>query len=183
MRTETTYSYFLVLLLLLTGCHQRKPYFLGEGISTKSSQPVIFLLPIEDDAGALANIPEAFFHAIVTRLEQQKEWKIQTKQSHEAGFLVQMQLVDFQATEQIPCEFLMSLHLKIYDQHNEKSKLILQEVFTTTTLLEEPLTPLSGQMLSSNKFQITPLGLAQAKLCREISNKIQECIASQMRGK
>lgn len=143
----------------------------------RSSKPLVSILPIQNEAVISETVGEIFSKTLLSRLQSQRNFLLETGKSGRSQFFVQLQFIDLQDTNQPPSDFILSVHLKIFENSSEKPKLILQEVFTTKTLLED-----HNNDASKDDFEITPLGLAGAKLSREIAGRIEEVIVSKLRS-
>lgn len=144
----------------------------------KSAKPIVCILPIQNDAGCCQKVTENFSKTLFSRLQKYREFTIQEKKPERSQFFVQIQFIDLQDSEELSGDYILSVHLKVFENSSEKPTLILQEVFTTKTLLESPL----NDDLDNEEFEITPLGLASSKLSREIGSRIEEVISSSPRS-
>lgn len=144
----------------------------------RAGKPAISILPIQNDAGCCQKVTGMFSQTLFARLQKHRELIVENRKPEKSQYFVQLQFVDLQDSQKPSCDYILSVHLKIFENCSEKPKLILQEVFTTKTLLEDTL----SNDLEDEEFEITPLGLASAKLSREIASRIEEVILSSPRA-
>lgn len=152
-------------LILLAACthHGSEEKFVSS--YEQSSKPSVAVEPVEDAACNFSSlkVAQSLTTSILERLEQKQVFAVE-----KAGqFLVQMQLIELEQSGGKPLELSMSVHVKI--SNRASGKVILQEVVMASTLLE------NGEQ-KAQENRISPLGLAIAKLSREITQRIEDYV-------
>src|SRR5262249_35782817 len=97
-------------------------------------------------------------------------------------FAVNMKLLQHEELPQTPPELAMSVQLEILDARFSPSVVILQEVISINTLLEKPLNDTRLIAFQDENFRISPLGLAHAKISREIAARIEDYVHLARKG-
>lgn len=166
-----------VLLLLLSSCNRYTLVPLAL-FSTPNTKPLVSIAPIVNrDEGPLGNETAAIItFSVIERLTQKNRMMMEDRYPQ---FAVKMQLVECETPSFDPSKLSMCLHLEILDLRTEKSKVILQEVLSSTTLIPQ------GQLevdWNSPAFRMSPLGLAHRKLSREIATRIEDYILLAQKG-
>lgn len=171
---------FSLLLLVTLGCGQtsQTPF---SGAFMGSQLPLIALKPVEDRAqsGASAKAASALGDAVKARLVEKGHLALTSRNEQ---FVVNMKLVQHEQILQTPPELSMSVQLEILDMRASPTQVILQEVISINTLLEKPLIDTRLISLEDESFRISPLGLAHAKLSREVAARIEDYIALARKG-
>ena len=108
---------------------------------------------------------------VITRLKQKDRVSIEKKSPQ---FLVKMELVKHAPIDPLSSELSMLIHLEILDLREEKPKVILQEVLSTSSLIE--MNQALNVDWSDPAFRMSPLGLAHRKLSREIAGRIEDYV-------
>lgn len=152
-------------LILLAACTHRAGEEKFVFSFENSSKPSVAVEPVEDAACnfSSAKVAQSLSTSILERMEQKEVFAVEKT----GQFLVQMQLIELEQTDGKPPELSMSVHVKI--SNRASGKIILQEVVMASTLLE------SGKQ-SAKENRISPMGLAIAKLSREITQRIEDYI-------
>lgn len=168
----------LTLLILCVSCNRASEDGLAFSLSRNTFKPSILILPTIDEASSFSSstVAESFTTAVFDRLEQKGHFLLEKEKKFGQQFLVQMQLLECEEIESTPSELAISIHLKILDVKGDKPKIILQEILGINTLLEKPLCPHTAMSPKSEEFRISPMGLAHAKLTREIASRIEDYI-------
>jgi|GEM_PF-3270970 len=169
----------LICFLLLSACSRSSTDSAALYAQT-SSQPSIAILAIEDEACTFSSlkIADLLTSSVIRCVEQNKPFEI-VQEKRAARYHIKMQLVELQESDTTPHDLTMSILLKILDTRN--GKVLLQEVLSVNTLLDEPLGPSTALSQNNAEFRISPLGLGSAKLSRKIATRIEESILSQVR--
>jgi hypothetical protein len=164
----------LLCLLLLSACN-RTPIDHAALYNGPHSLPLVAIQPIEDQACTFVspNVVHLLSSSIATSMQHKQSFAL-TNQRRLAHFLVKMQLVELQESENTPSELGMSVLVKVTDTRSHK--VLLQEILSVSTLLDKPLQPGPALSMGNEDFRISPLGLAQAKLCRKLAACIEEAI-------
>ncbi|NGX40063.1 MAG: hypothetical protein KR126chlam1_01403 [Chlamydiae bacterium] len=176
----------LLITLLLSGCGQKTIVPLISTIFVDPIEtPLVAIQPVEDliHSGLSARVTRAFTESLINRLQQKKRISFtQNANDSSSLFSVAIQLVQHHEMGMDPIELTMSIHLKILDNRTGTPTVLLQEVLQHTTLLKEPLS--KGEILSwkEESFRISSLGLAYAKLSREIALRIEDYILLATKG-
>ena len=164
----------VIFLILCTGCvSSGKAPQPALSIFETSRKPLVAVAPMEDLAKTplSSHAATAFTKAIFERLHNKNRLHITESKAQGRQFLVTMQLVRHQEIAQDPNELAMNVLVKILDTRGEKPQVILQEELSLSTLFEKPLTSWNDEA-----FRISPMGLAHAKLSREIASRIEDYI-------
>lgn len=170
----------LLCLLLLTACN-RSAVDSTAFFTHTNSEPTLAVLAVEDEACTFSSLKIAdLLTSYVTRSVEQNTPLAIVQDKRGAKYHIKMQLVELQETDSTPSELAMSILLKVLDTRS--GKVLLQEVLSVNTLLDEPLKPGTNLSQNNKEFRISPLGLCSAKLSRKISSRIEESILTQMRA-
>ncbi|NGX37510.1 MAG: hypothetical protein K1000chlam2_00666 [Chlamydiae bacterium] len=142
-------------------------------------KPLVAISVMEDLAKTplSSHAAEAFTKAVFERLQHKNRLHLAQSKAQGRQFLVTMQLVRHQEISQDPNELAISVLLKILDTRTEKPHVVLQEELSLNTPFEKPLTSWNDE-----SFRISPMGLAHAKLSREIASRIEDYILLTNRG-
>lgn len=147
--------------------------------STPSIKPLVTIEPMthRDKAPLSEEAAAIFTQSVMDRLEQKDRIVMESRHPQ---FSVKMQLVQHERSAHNPSELSMHIHLEILDLRDEKPKVILQEVLSSSALVakEEPL----NIDWRDASFRMSPLGLAHRKLSREIATRIEDYILLAKKG-
>jgi len=173
----------LLSLSLLASCGGGNSYHASYFFQSHQ-KPLVYLLPMEDqtDSPLAEEASNAFTQAIIQRLEQKKQLEIISSKKQKGQFLVTMQLVKHSPSQQNPSELITSIHLKILDRRFDTPRVILQEVISQSTFLDEPLHREQTLSWDDASFRVSPLGLTYAKISREIAMRIKDYIGLATKG-
>lgn len=82
------------------------------------------------------------------------------------------------APENAPAELKITIRLQVIDLRQEEPKIILQELIHDTQYLPKQFTHYNFFQIPWGKesYSITPLGMAHAKLAKELSSRIEDYI-------
>lgn len=127
-------------------------------------------------ACASSEASRLFTEHLTERLAEKN--RLQLTKSREQ-FAVKVELVQHQEIPQTLPELAMSIHLEILDKRFDPPKVILQEVISYNTLLPHSL---SENDFQNEHFRISPIGLAHAKLSREIATRIEDYVLLATKG-
>ena len=179
-------TYFVRLLLLLTplvfSCTSQVTTLSHSSIFQSGKQSLIAIAPMEDctlnrgSSRAAALLTES----LKKRVEQKGHLALTSAKSSQKQFLVTLQLLQYGTNFSEPSELNISILLKIWDMRADKPQEIYQEMITYTTLLNGPLPKEDELDCSSTAFRVGPLGLAHAKMARELSTRIEDYIRMAM---
>jgi hypothetical protein len=172
----------ILILFLFAACNRSEEDGMFSFLALQDSKPAVIILPVVDGACNFTSskVAQSFTDAVYNRLEQRTPFFLKKEKKPYGQFLVEMQLIELEEM-QATSELVISMHVKILDLRTDKPKVILQEVLNVNTLLERPLSPRTLLMQNNEEFRISPMGLAHAKLTREIARRIEESISSQIR--
>ena len=145
--------------------------------------PLVCISEVEDliQTDLSAKACTTLTEALVERLQKKNKIPFSIESDKEPYKII-VQLVQHHEMGVSPAELTISVHLKILDISKENPEVLLQEVLKHTTLLKEPLS--TGQILSwkEESFRVCPLGLAYAKLSREIAARLEDYILLATKG-
>lgn len=158
-------------------------FFFGNQIDAFAEKTEIFFPSVEDQTQTFSSavLAEKLTQSITARLLQNDQVALANKQTRDT-FYIQTQLVEVEEITGQTNELILSVHLQIAPSTMQKTKPFLQEVFTVTTLMEQPLGVGISTLISKGDFEISPIGLAQSKLAREIASRIEEAIEHWQKG-
>jgi hypothetical protein len=166
------------LFFLLTSCtHNVIPPL---AIFTQShTKPLVAIHPMIENAPTAFSekAAEIFTQIISGRLMQKNQITLEQKHPQ---YSVLMQLAYHDDGNQSTEELSVHIHLKILDLREDKPKVILHEILSSSTLFDPKA------ILSSNwqdpSFRMSPMGLTQLKLSREIASRIEDYILLANKG-
>ncbi len=172
------------VLAFLVGCSQNRGVVSATSFES-NSRPTIALKPMEDLVGTplSSKVAVAFSEAIHKRLSQKQLLGFARNTRGIKEFEVTMQLMQQEEAVQSPSEMSIGIHLKIVDLRSEKPRIVLQEILRITTLLEKPFYAFGESDLQGDQFSVSPLGMAQSKLSRDIATRIEDYILLAQKGK
>lgn len=175
---------YLIFSLLLMGCAHETSH-LSTSIFDCHSRPMIVFQQIEDQVGTSISEKASLglSQAIYKRLIQKQRLNFVQHKRDPKHFEISMQLLQQEEAILNPSELTMSVHLKIVDIRSDKPRIILQEILSISTLLEKPFLDLNQDDLQGEKYRVNPIGLAEAKLARDIATRIEDYVLLAQKGK
>jgi len=129
----------------------------------------------------------SFSEAVLARLHLKERIGFQESSSlaeaktRGASFVVATDLIEHEEISQRPTELSIGIFVRILDIRGESPELLYQEVIAHTTLLPESLTKKGKPKWKDAQFRTSPLGLAHAKLSREVATYIEDYISLAMK--
>ncbi len=124
----------------------------------------------------------ALTHFVTHRLTQKNQLAISSSKSSSEQFIVTMQLLQHDEAMHNSSELTISVHLKIVDVRTEKPQVVFQEVIDHNTLLEGALPSEDALNWQDPSFRVSPIGLAHAKVSREVATRIEDYIKLATKG-
>lgn len=173
---------FLLVLLMLGACTYHQPTVtetaLYKGEHAIAYIPMENLLSTPFSQEAASSCTEAILDRLklqTTPIAQVDTVK-KAKQEH-FPFLVSTHLIQYEQVNANPTELAIGIQLKVLDLRSDPPHILYQEVITDHTLLPQPLSADLPLTWNNSSFRLSPLGLAYAKLSREIVAYIEDAIS------
>lgn len=164
----------LISFFLCNGCAQisQGPYL---SHFTENRKPQVAIGEMEDLANTVQSkrATTAFTQSILGKLSERNRLSLTNNKQQ---FLVNLKLIQHEELLQTPPELSVSIQLEILDVRTAASLVVLNEVISYSTLLDTPLNDLGPISWEKTTFRTSPLGLAYAKLSREIASRIEDYI-------